>query len=270
MRARSARTSRRTPASGVRAMAIRRATSFTASASTAGRGSSPSATSSRPTFRCTSTRPRRSKRCSRSTATSPRWSSRMRARPVEDHSPRCSAGWPRSTLAMQLMLARYHRLLREKERERAAQEERIRHQAYHDALTGLPNRASFAEHLDEAMRAREARRLAARAAVPRPGPLQERERQPRPRRRRPPAARRRRAHPALRCARPTCCSAWAATSSPCCSRTCAGRRRPAMVASRVLEAHRRAAAAAAPRDLGHRERRHRALPARRRGRPSAW
>ena len=55
-------------------------------------------------------------------------------------------------LAMQLMLARYHRLLREKERERAAQEERIRHQAYHDSLTGLPNRASFAEHLDEAMR----------------------------------------------------------------------------------------------------------------------
>ena len=55
-------------------------------------------------------------------------------------------------LAMQLMLARYHRLLREQERERAAQEERIRHQAYHDSLTGLPNRASFAEHLDEAMR----------------------------------------------------------------------------------------------------------------------
>ena len=55
-------------------------------------------------------------------------------------------------LAMQLMLARYHRLLREQERERAAQEERIRHQAYHDSLTGLPNRASFAEHLEEAMR----------------------------------------------------------------------------------------------------------------------
>jgi diguanylate cyclase (GGDEF)-like protein len=55
-------------------------------------------------------------------------------------------------LAMQLMLARYHRLLREKERERAAQEERIRHQAYHDSLTGLPDRGSFGEHLDEAMR----------------------------------------------------------------------------------------------------------------------
>jgi diguanylate cyclase (GGDEF)-like protein len=53
---------------------------------------------------------------------------------------------------MQLVLARYERLLRDQERERAAQEERIRHQAYHDPLTGLPNRASFTEHLDEAMR----------------------------------------------------------------------------------------------------------------------
>ena len=53
---------------------------------------------------------------------------------------------------VQLMLARYQRLLHEKERERAAQEERIRYQAYHDALTGLPNRASFTEHLEEAMR----------------------------------------------------------------------------------------------------------------------
>ena len=53
---------------------------------------------------------------------------------------------------LQLILARYQRLLTEKERERAAQEERIRFQAYHDALTGLPNRASFTEHLEEAMR----------------------------------------------------------------------------------------------------------------------
>jgi diguanylate cyclase (GGDEF)-like protein len=53
---------------------------------------------------------------------------------------------------VQVILARYQRLLGEKERERAAQEERIRHQAYHDLLTGLPNRASFAEHLAEAIR----------------------------------------------------------------------------------------------------------------------
>ncbi|MGH7336255.1 MAG: putative bifunctional diguanylate cyclase/phosphodiesterase, partial [Myxococcota bacterium] len=53
---------------------------------------------------------------------------------------------------VQLILARYQRLLHEQERARAAQEERIRYQAYHDALTGLPNRASFTEHLEEAMR----------------------------------------------------------------------------------------------------------------------
>jgi diguanylate cyclase (GGDEF)-like protein len=55
-------------------------------------------------------------------------------------------------LLLQLILARYQRLLGEKERERAAQEERIRHQAYHDPLTGLPNRASFGEHLEQALR----------------------------------------------------------------------------------------------------------------------
>lgn len=49
-------------------------------------------------------------------------------------------------------LMRYHRLLQGQESERAAQEERIRHQAYHDPLTGLPNRTSFNEHLVEALR----------------------------------------------------------------------------------------------------------------------
>jgi diguanylate cyclase (GGDEF)-like protein len=62
-----------------------------------------------------------------------------------------------ATLALVLLagvwiLRRYHRLLRAQEAERLAQEERIRHQAYHDALTGLPNRASFTEHLEEAVR----------------------------------------------------------------------------------------------------------------------
>ena len=50
------------------------------------------------------------------------------------------------------MAGRSDRILREQEAQRLANEERIRYQAYHDPLTGLPNRASFAEHLDEAIR----------------------------------------------------------------------------------------------------------------------
>ena len=55
-------------------------------------------------------------------------------------------------LVLQLVLVRYRRLLRTEEAARLAQEERIRHQAYHDALTGLPNRTRFAEQLEEALR----------------------------------------------------------------------------------------------------------------------
>jgi len=61
------------------------------------------------------------------------------------------------------ILLRYRRLLNEQEAQRLAQEERIRHQAYHDDLTGLPNRASFAEQLDAI--ARRARRAGWACAV---------------------------------------------------------------------------------------------------------
>ena len=47
---------------------------------------------------------------------------------------------------------RYRRLLAEQEAQRVAQEQRIRHQAYHDPLTGFPNRASFVEQLEGATR----------------------------------------------------------------------------------------------------------------------
>ncbi|MET0681655.1 MAG: EAL domain-containing protein [Burkholderiales bacterium] len=50
------------------------------------------------------------------------------------------------------MGGRADRILREQEAQRVANEERIRYQAYHDPLTGLPNRASFVEHLEEAIR----------------------------------------------------------------------------------------------------------------------
>jgi diguanylate cyclase (GGDEF)-like protein len=43
-------------------------------------------------------------------------------------------------------------ILREQEAQRIATEERVRYQAYHDPLTGLPNRASFVEHLEKAIR----------------------------------------------------------------------------------------------------------------------
>ena len=55
-------------------------------------------------------------------------------------------------LLMLWMAGRADRILGEQEAERAANEERIRYQAYHDQLTGLPNRTSFAEHLEEAIR----------------------------------------------------------------------------------------------------------------------
>jgi diguanylate cyclase (GGDEF)-like protein len=55
-------------------------------------------------------------------------------------------------LVMQLLLTHYQRRLTEEERQRKAQEEWMRHQAYHDPITSLPNRASFTSHLGEALR----------------------------------------------------------------------------------------------------------------------
>jgi diguanylate cyclase (GGDEF)-like protein len=55
-------------------------------------------------------------------------------------------------LVIQFMLSHYQRRLNEEERQRKAQEEWMRHQAFHDPVTDLPNRVSFTEHLAEAMR----------------------------------------------------------------------------------------------------------------------
>lgn len=51
-------------------------------------------------------------------------------------------------------------IIHRQEQEREAKEAEIRHQAHHDALTGLPNRMYFAERLDEALR------IAARKSQP--------------------------------------------------------------------------------------------------------
>jgi len=55
-------------------------------------------------------------------------------------------------LLVQLMISHYRRRLADEERQRKAQEEWMRHQAFHDPVTDLPNRVSFAEHLGEALR----------------------------------------------------------------------------------------------------------------------
>jgi diguanylate cyclase (GGDEF)-like protein len=49
------------------------------------------------------------------------------------------------------MVRKADRIIARQERERADKEMQIHHQAYHDALTGLPNRAGFAERLDESL-----------------------------------------------------------------------------------------------------------------------
>jgi diguanylate cyclase (GGDEF)-like protein len=55
-------------------------------------------------------------------------------------------------VALQVLLWHYRRRLAEGERQRKAQAEWIRHQAYHDSVTALPNRAAFSSTLSEATR----------------------------------------------------------------------------------------------------------------------
>ena len=52
-------------------------------------------------------------------------------------------------LFLYLVVRKADRIIASQEQERAAKEEQVRHQAYHDTLTGLPNRAHFAERMSE-------------------------------------------------------------------------------------------------------------------------
>ena len=83
-------------------------------------------------------------------------------------------GAPQYMVAMMENITERHRL-----------QTRLRHQALHDPLTGLPNRTLFFERLDAAL-ARPA--AGARRLLPGPRRLQGGQRHPRPRRRRPAAA----------------------------------------------------------------------------------
>ena len=87
---------------------------------------------------------------------------------------------------------------------RATEQERLdelAHQAFHDSLTELPNRALFADRLGPGARAHGPAQGGGRGAVPGPGRLQADQRPLRPRRRRPPAEGGGRAGARLRAAR---------------------------------------------------------------------
>ena len=97
--------------------------------------------------------------------------------------------------------------------DRRKAEQELARLAYHDSLTGLPNRILFQEHLELALARAERTGTGGGRAVRRPGRLQARQRQLRARRRRRAAVRGRQSPARCPRARPTWSPARAATSS---------------------------------------------------------
>ena len=152
--------------------------------------------------------------------------------------------------------------------ERKALEEQLRHQAFHDALTGLANRALFLDRLGHALARAGRGGPADRGPLPRPRRLQGGQRQPRPRRRRRLLVDVARAAALARPAPATRSPGSAATSSRSCSRR-PSRTRRTQAARRILESLREPFDARRARGRGPRQHRHRDPGGRRRRRRRA-
>ena len=112
-------------------------------------------------------------------------------------------------------------------------EAELAHQALHDPLTGLANRALLLDQLTRILARRQRAPALGRAAVPRPRPVQGRQRLARPHRRRPAARGHRRAAERRPSARPTPWPGSAATSSSCCIEDFIDPRDPITLAERI-------------------------------------
>ena len=126
------------------------------------------------------------------------------------------------TVANQAAVALENGQLEQSLHELSLLKEQLRHQAFHDSLTGLANRPAFVEEVELPADGRDRRLRLAGRRLPRPRRLQDRQRHARPCGRRPAAGRGRRTASASSSGRTTWSLALVATSS----RSCPSRARP--------------------------------------------